>query len=169
MIANSREFEITSRELRRFEEALAEMDAKPAEGDALIREALRAGIASEAQHLRDELSDYKVMQSGRTRQFSYTSLGELLEILAAARSAANLTEAELAERLDLSEQQVQRYEVERFRGASHELLQDFIDALDVRINGTVTMPAAGKRPAAYENGELIGEPKRRQRLSRTRS
>jgi len=141
MIANDNECRITRRQLEHFEQALAEMATRPADEDAIIPEALRRSLAGEAQHLRDDLSQYEALRDGRQRHIPFTSLEGLVEALAAARTVARLTQEELGERLGLSQQQIQRYEAQRFRGASHERLQEVIDALSVEIRGMVTLPS----------------------------
>ncbi len=49
---------------------------------------------------------------------------------------------ELAVRLGLKEQQVQRYESTRYTGVSLERAQAIVDALGVRIRAQLTLPTA---------------------------
>ena len=51
----------------------------------------------------------------------------------------NLTQKELAERLSLAEQQVQRYEATLYRGVAAERLQQLADALRLRVRETFTL------------------------------
>ena len=58
---------------------------------------------------------------------------------------AGLTQKELARRLGLKEQQIQRYEATRYAGASLTRIQAVVEALGVRIHERVIMPTATSR------------------------
>ena len=66
-------------------------------------------------------------------RFEAETLGELPDILIQARIARGLSQRELGDYLGLKEQQVQRYEAERYRSASLDRLVEVSDALGVRI------------------------------------
>ena len=68
------------------------------------------------------------------------SLAALPEALIRARIAAGLTQKELATRLGLKEQQVQRYEATRYAAASLTRIQAVAEALGVRIEERITLP-----------------------------
>ena len=55
-----------------------------------------------------------------------------------ARIAARLTQRELAERLGVPEQQVQRWEANSYSGVAIERLQEIADALQLQMLETVT-------------------------------
>ena len=57
---------------------------------------------------------------------------------AKARIVRNLTQKELAQRLALAEQHVQRYEATLYRGVAAERLQQVADALRVRVREVFT-------------------------------
>jgi len=59
MIANEREYRITSGEVKRFEEALAQIDDHVTELHPLLQRALREGLASELQILQEQLAEYE--------------------------------------------------------------------------------------------------------------
>jgi HTH-type transcriptional regulator / antitoxin HipB len=54
-----------------------------------------------------------------------------------ARIAARLTQRELAERLGVPEQQVQRWEANSYAGVAIERLQEIADALQLQVLETV--------------------------------
>jgi transcriptional regulator with XRE-family HTH domain/Zn-dependent peptidase ImmA (M78 family) len=68
------------------------------------------------------------------------SFGELAEGLIKARIAGGLSQRALAERLGLKEQQIQRYEAERYASASYQRLREIADALGVRIKNDILLP-----------------------------
>ncbi len=57
--------------------------------------------------------------------------------------AARLTQRELAERLGVPEQQVQRWEANGYAGVGIERLQEIADALKLRVLETVTYAVPG--------------------------
>lgn len=69
-----------------------------------------------------------------------SSFDELPLGLIRARLASGLTQRELAERLDLKEHQIQRYECEFYRTASYQCLLDVANALGVRIGNDTLLP-----------------------------
>ena len=78
-----------------------------------------------------------LLQSARVAGLdSITGIGEAL---VKARIIRNLTHKALAERMDLAEQQIQRYEATRYAGVSIERLQAVADALKLRVNEVFTL------------------------------
>jgi ribosome-binding protein aMBF1 (putative translation factor) len=148
MIANELQRRVTQAAIRKFEEALARLDADAKDRPEWIRKGLREGMESQLVDLRRELADYDALRSGRVRVLELDSLAELPEALIRARIAAGLSQRELARRLGLKEQQVQRYEARRYAGASLERIQAVADALGVEIHERVLLPstAAGSAP-----------------------
>jgi transcriptional regulator with XRE-family HTH domain len=69
-------------------------------------------------------------------------LAELPRALIQARIAAGLSQRELGERLDLKEQQIQRYEASEYASASLARLLDVVRALKVRLRQDVVLPSA---------------------------
>jgi DNA-binding transcriptional regulator YiaG len=140
MITNERQYRIANAELKRFEVALA---AQAASGPSLdvhprIHQAILDATASERDELRAQLERYDDLRAGRIGQRTLTSLRELPIALIEARIAARLTQRELAERLGVPEQQVQRWEANSYAGVGLDRLQDITDALKLEVLETVT-------------------------------
>jgi HTH-type transcriptional regulator/antitoxin HigA len=76
---------------------------------------------------------YDRLRAGQVTKFEARSLADLPEILIQARIARGLSQRELGDYLGLKEQQVQRYEAERYRSASLDRLVEVSDALGVQI------------------------------------
>ena len=134
MITNERQYKITRNKAKRFERALAEFDANaPQRGEVhprLVqaeREAMEAQLAS----LREELEEYERLKSAGVSAIAVTSIDELPEGLIKARIARGLSQRELAQRLELKAQQIQRYEAERYASASYQRLCEVAHALGV--------------------------------------
>lgn len=100
-------------------------------------------LKSELAILREQLDRYEALKAGKVRSRKARSLRELPHLLIEGRIAAGLTQRELAGRLNLPEQQVQRYEATLYAGASLDRLQEVADALGLEIEERVryTVPA----------------------------
>ncbi len=139
MVTNQRQYGITKVELGKFEEALAQQRASaPSPGvHPRIHKAMQDAMESEIIELRAQLQRYEDLRSGRVSSRTLTSLRELPVALIEGRIAARLTQRQLAERLGVPEQQVQRWEANSYSGVSVDRLQDTADALGIQLVETV--------------------------------
>jgi ribosome-binding protein aMBF1 (putative translation factor) len=140
VICNEREYRITKSELRKFEEAIdANPGYVPSKGtDPRMKEVMNDALESLAETLREEIQRYEDLRDGRVRQRELEGLTDLPTALIEARIAAGLTQKGLAERLGLQQQQIQRWESDRYSGVGLGRLQEIIDALGMRIRETVS-------------------------------
>ena len=83
------------------------------------------------ENQQTEITEYEDLKSGRRTTVILKSLGELPEVLIKARIAKRWTHAELAEKVGLKEQQIQRYESTEYAGASTWKLLHILDALGI--------------------------------------
>jgi DNA-binding transcriptional regulator YiaG len=144
VITNERQYRITKAQLKRFDGDLAAQDARPpsANVDPRLHQAMRDALVSEADELRAQLKRYEQLRDGTITGRDLDSLRDLPTALIEARIAANLTQRALAERLDVAEQQVQRWEATAYAGVGLDRLQDIADALHTRIRENVTDSSA---------------------------
>lgn len=140
MIANERQYRITKAAMRRFEEALAALRASGPGPDVhpRVHQAMIEASESQRDELREELERYDALRSGQVSQRTLSSWRELPIALIEARIAARLTQRELAKRLRVPEQQVQRWEANEYSGVGVERLQQIADALGLQVLETVT-------------------------------
>lgn len=149
MITNERQLQIARAQLARFE---AELQSDPPTGlDARLLQAQRDALKSQADAIRAEIDEYDGLRSGEISVIELSDLSELPEGLIRARIAAGLTQKDLADRLNLKEQQIQRYETTRYEGASFARIRQVADALGIRVS---------KRLELYDADTLEGLIKR---------
>lgn len=142
MITNERQYAITRAELRRFEEAAEAQQQAPAEGiDPRIGEAMGSALVSQAETLREEIKRYEDLRDGRVAKRELGNLRDLPTALIEARIVAGLTQRQLGERLDIKEQQVQRWETNFYSGVGVDRLQEVADALGMEVRETVSYAA----------------------------
>jgi Zn-dependent peptidase ImmA (M78 family)/transcriptional regulator with XRE-family HTH domain len=143
MITNERQYRITRSEANRFERALAKFDDTPRDNvHPLLVKAEREAMASQLDELREEVAEYERLKSLDLSVISIASFDELAEGLIRARIAGGISQRKLAERLGLKEQQIQRYESERYASASYQRLRDIASAIGVRIKNDILLPVA---------------------------
>ena len=139
MITNERQLRITRARAERFAEALKQLEAEPSFLPPLLRKAERDALASQLETLRSEIAEYESLRAGRQRVFRAPSFAELPEALIKARIARGMTQKDLAQRLGLREQQVQRYEATGYASASLQRLQQVIDALQIQVSERISL------------------------------
>jgi HTH-type transcriptional regulator/antitoxin HigA len=99
-------------------------------------------MRSEVEVLSEQIQRYEDLRNGRIRQRELSSLSDLPTALIEARIAAGLTQKGLANRLGLKQQQIQRWESDRYSGVGLRRIQEVIDALGMGITETVHYAAA---------------------------
>jgi ribosome-binding protein aMBF1 (putative translation factor) len=131
MITNQRQYRVTKAALGRFKQSVQHLKAQPLNGlHRRLRQAQIEAAQSEVKVLRDQLNDYERTRSGQQAPaVGLEVLKEVPRALVQARIAAGLTQKELAQRLGLKEQQVQRYEASGYASASLRRLQEVADAI----------------------------------------
>lgn len=142
MITNQNQYRITKAQRAKFQSALESFDADEVAariGSALLARAEREAIESEIEVLGRQLAEYEQLQSGNVHVLTATGLLELPELFVRARIARGYSQRELAEKLGLAEQQIQRYESEQYAGASLARLSKVADALGLEITETAAL------------------------------
>lgn len=158
MITNERQYRITKAQAARFREAVAQAEPEAPDLDPRLRQAMQEGLDSQLQTLQQELEDYDALRRGRPAVMELHSLTELPQALIRGRIAAGLSQRQLAERLGLREQQVQRYEATSYAGVSLERAQEVANALGLRLQERVVLPkAAPKRQAGRPRAAAAGK------------
>ena len=143
MITNERQYRITRAQVARFEAALsAAATIAHQRTDMRLVVAEREALSSQLDDLREELEEYERWKAADVTTITVSSFDELPLGLIRARIASGLTQRELSERLDLEEEQIQKYECESYRTASYQCLRDVANALGVQIGEDVLLPVA---------------------------
>jgi ribosome-binding protein aMBF1 (putative translation factor) len=148
MIKNERQYRITKAQAEKFARALAHTQEHPEESASVgprLQTAMKDALASQLADLREELAEYEALKSGQRRVFELDSFEELPRALIQSRIALGLSQKELAERLGLKEQQIQRYEASEYAGASVQRLNEVIRALGIQVREEISLPGGTSR------------------------
>lgn len=135
MIKNERQYRITRAQADRFTQALS-ASKKRTGGPKIHPLLLRAqedALRSQLEDLRTEMAEYKALTSGKAPVPKVQSLEQLPQTLIQARLAKGLSQRDLAERLGLKEQQIQRYEATEYASASLTRVLEIARCLDVKL------------------------------------
>ena len=143
MIKNERQHRITRSRADEVRRSIAELANAPLpEGlDPGMRDMQLDALRSVLTDLEGDLADYDALH--QTTLFEATGLGQLPLTLIRARIARGLTQRQLAERIGLPEQALQRYEATDYAGVSFARLVEIADALEVTIHYDVRLSEAG--------------------------
>ncbi|MDP9423338.1 MAG: DNA (cytosine-5-)-methyltransferase [Pseudomonadota bacterium] len=155
MITNERQLQIARRDIERFEEVL-DGDMAEAGVHPTIVKAQREAVESQLNELRADVEDYLKLRSGKVREFRIDSLAELPRALISCRIASGMTQRELADRLSLKEQQIQRYEMQNYSGASFARIADVADAVGIELPRELKLAGADSPEAVLKRAAVAG-------------
>jgi DNA-binding XRE family transcriptional regulator len=141
VIKNERQFKITKSQADKFAAAIQGLKASPAKGmHPLLRKAELDGMQSQLDDLNEQLAEYAALQSGGIKVVKIHSLTALPLALIKARIASGFTQEDLAKRIGVAEQQIQRYEATDYEGANLTRIGEIIDALRVNVDIELSKP-----------------------------
>jgi HTH-type transcriptional regulator/antitoxin HigA len=136
MITNERQYKITKSEVSRFKVALQnfkEIELVRQGIDPVIVAAQRSSLEQQLKDLESQVLEYEELRSGRVKRLFPTSVTDIGHTLIEARIAQNLSQRALAERLGMKEQQIQRYEQDRYLTANLNRVAEVADALHLDL------------------------------------
>jgi HTH-type transcriptional regulator / antitoxin HipB len=133
MIQNERQYKVSQSKLRDLERDLTQLDAPDSNLHPRQVLARRNSLNLLIDELRQEIAEYVQLKSGGVRQFSFNSIQDLPVVMIKARIAGGLTQKELADKVGVQEQQIQRYEANNYHAIGFDRLQTILQALNVNF------------------------------------
>ena len=142
MIKNERQYRITRAQAKKFESAIAEFVSAPdTQGvHTLLKKAQVDALQSQLGDLKAELEEYEALRTGQRQVLELDSFDDLPRALVQARIAVGLSQQDLAMKLGIKEQQIQRYEASDYQSASLARVSEVIRALGLRVRKEVFLP-----------------------------
>jgi transcriptional regulator with XRE-family HTH domain len=150
MIKNERQYKITKAQADRFERSIENLGETPSVGKEvhpLILRAQQDALRSQLVELQEDLKEYEALRAGERTVLPVESFEDLPRALIKARIACGLSQKDLAERLGLKEQQIQRYESTDYSSASIERVKEVIKALGIRVREDIYIPLVQISPS----------------------
>lgn len=135
MIYSDKQYGVSRAQLAKLEDALAVAETR-ASDKAWLWQAEVAGLKSQIADIEAELAEYDLLKSGQVSFSKAYALEELPRVLVQARIASGMSQTDLAEKLGMKPQQVQRYEATDYMGASLGRLIEISKSLGVKASGS---------------------------------
>jgi HTH-type transcriptional regulator/antitoxin HigA len=140
MITNDRQYKIVKSQIENFKETLENLilntehikDIHPK-----ILEAERDAVNFQLQQLLFQIKEYEELKAGEIFITEFKDLHELPLVLIKSRIANGYTQADLAKLLQMKEQQIQKYEAEKYENVSLKTLFKVADTLKININADI--------------------------------
>jgi HTH-type transcriptional regulator / antitoxin HigA len=141
MIENDQHYQVTKQRLAQFEASLASLQRTPCPDHVppRLHQAMQDSVASQLADLREEVAAYEARRAAQGVPLELHALRELPDLLIQARLARGYTYADLAQRVHLTPQQLQRYEATRYHSVSFRRLLAIAQALEVDLADTVRL------------------------------
>ena len=153
MIKNERQYRITKAQVARFSDAVRRSRRETAATKVdhpLIHKAKTRGSTVPIEGLGGRgLKSTNCFNRETEPIIEVESFEELSVAMIKARIAAGMSQKDLAERLGMKEQQIQRYESTDYAGASFSRLAEIVKALGVSLHEAVFVPPAGMSLEAF--------------------
>ncbi len=134
MIYSDKQHTISRAELAKLMTALSDAESREAD-QPWLKQAEIDALKSQIAEIEAELSEYELLKSGQISFSKTFALEELPHVLVQARIAAGMSQTDLAEKLDMKPQQIQRYEATNYMSASLARLVEVSRALGVKTSG----------------------------------
>jgi transcriptional regulator with XRE-family HTH domain/dephospho-CoA kinase len=153
MIKNERQYRITRSQAQKFQATIRDLEkGKPeANVNQLLHAAQVSALRSQLADLEEEMRDYEALRDGRRSIGELDSFEQIPEALIKARISAGMSQEQLAERLGVKPQQIQRYEATGYRSASLARVTEIVRALRVPLKDGVLPAEVGLSIAALLN------------------
>jgi len=139
MIYSDKQYGVSGTQLAMLQDALAAVKAR-ASDQVWLKQAEIDGLKSQIADIEAELTEYDLLKSGQVSFSKAYALEELPRVLVQARIASGMSQTDLAEKLGMKPQQVQRYEATDYMGASLGRLIEISKALGVKASGSFEGP-----------------------------
>jgi ribosome-binding protein aMBF1 (putative translation factor) len=160
MIKNARQYQITNAQAAKLKRALQQLTTE-SRGSALVHPLLQKAqedaLRSQLADLHEQLAEYEALRNQTQQTLVIDSFEEFPRALIQARIAAGISQKELAKRLGLKEQQIQRYEATEYASASLARVAAVVRALRLTVREEIVLPSVQK--PATEKVEGIADAK----------
>ncbi|MEI8389711.1 MAG: helix-turn-helix transcriptional regulator [bacterium] len=132
VIKSDAEKKTTLELINNFKKAIEEVNNSNA--DDLIKQSQINGYKIQTADLEKQIEEYDELKKGNLRLPENLSFSELLGYLTKVRISKGISQSELAKMIGVSRQQISRYELQDYRGASLERINLILNVLGLTIS-----------------------------------
>ncbi len=132
MIKNERQYRITKTQANGFARTIQSLREQPENREGvhpLIVKAQEEALSSQLAELENEMREYESLRSGDFEFDDLSSVTQISTVLIKARIARGLSQKNLADKVGVKEQQIQRYEATDYASASLSRIREVASAL----------------------------------------
>ncbi|GAB3235003.1 helix-turn-helix domain-containing protein [Algoriphagus aestuariicola] len=133
MIKSDRQLAITKRNRDNFLEAIELL--KSNEDKNLLNQIMFDSLTSQIETLNKEIKEYEELKKIKSR-ILFSEIKNLPEILVKARIIKGISQEDLAKKIGLKAQQIQRYESNNYEGANFNRILEVSRTLDITFDKT---------------------------------
>ncbi len=134
MIQNEHQYKVTQNKLKDLEQALVELETTKETLDPRQFSSRKKGLQLKIDNLNQEIEEYNGLKQQALIKIS--SIQDLPIALIKARIALGMTQKELAEKMGVKEQQVQRDEANQYSSAGFHRIAEVAKALNIKMKET---------------------------------
>jgi transcriptional regulator with XRE-family HTH domain len=132
MIKNEKQYQVTQKKLAEFKVALqlllGNQEMSPEEIE------IRRGFTeSQMEVFLEEMQEFEKLKGGKVPWLDLKSFSDISDMLIKARIAKGWNQGELADKLGLKAQQIQRYESTDYETASFARMMQIFDTLELEL------------------------------------
>jgi HTH-type transcriptional regulator/antitoxin HigA len=135
MIMNKQQYEIARKYVEGFNARLDSYkeDLKKQEIDPILEQLYLDGFESKLKEIQSELKEYEDLTNDSNKKIAFERIKELGEALVKARIFLGLNQKDLANKIGVFEQQIQRYEQDNYSVAKLERVIQIANELGIKI------------------------------------
>jgi len=134
MIYSEKQYSLSKAQLNKFQKALLKAEEHTSDRTWLEKAEIDA-IKSQIADIKAEIDDYDLLKSKQISFAKTYSLENLPRVLVQARIASGMSQTDLAKKLEMKPQQIQRYEASGYLGASLAKLIKVSRELGIEVSG----------------------------------
>ena len=125
MIKNKKQHTITKTNIDNFQKTLSKMREKTDQVSKLERDSIQSMV----NDLQGQIDEFDILKLGVIPELNRSYVSELPKTLIQSRIALDMTQKNLADRLGIHAQQIQKYEQTDYMSASYSRILDVFNVL----------------------------------------
>jgi ribosome-binding protein aMBF1 (putative translation factor)/Zn-dependent peptidase ImmA (M78 family) len=139
MIKNERQLKITKSQLEKFKKHLSLIESLDSVKITQLIKCEEEAVREQIRLFENEITEYQSIWASKKTIPILESIERIPHALIEARLSLGLSQKDLAERVGLKEQQIQRYEATEFETASFARIKELIKALDLKTSEKINL------------------------------
>ena len=155
MIKNQKQLAFSKEQIEKFEKTLIETEKTKEDKNPILFKLEKDALNSLLNDLKKEVKEYEDVKTKETIFFENMTLDDLSKMIIYSRIAEGITQTELADRLGLSQQQINRYESTDYESASLSRVLEIMDSLSINLKINFTISKENLKENSYELPEDI--------------